>query len=401
MRIALLGTRGIPARYGGFETFAEELSVRLVARGHEVVVYCREPLQKHAQVLAAESQLDGRVPPVSGAASGGPCALELPKYRGVELVWLPTIRHKYLDTLAHTLYSTFHLLFHRTDVALYCNAANAIFTIMPRIAGIPVALNVDGIERKRRKWNWFARTWYHGSEWLATIFPDSVVTDAESIRQYYLENYGTNSTFIPYGADAIRAETQGTLTELGLRPYEYFLYVSRMEPENRALEVREAFEQVPTAMQLALVGDAPYAHQYIRRVRDTDDPRIVMPGAIYGLGYRELGSWCFAYVHATEVGGTHPALIEAMGRGCLVIYLETPENTEACGDAGLAYRDQASLTARMREVIAMSELERERYRAKAAARVRERYDWDAVTTQYETLLSSLMKKNSGPKVLRK
>ncbi len=83
------------------------------------------------------------------------------------------------------------------------------------------------------------------------------------------------------------------------------------------------------------------------RVRDTQDPRIVIPGAIYGLGYRELGSWCFAYIHATEVGGTHPALIEAMGRGNLVLYLENPENTEVCGDAGLPYQDEAGLTARI------------------------------------------------------
>jgi glycosyltransferase involved in cell wall biosynthesis len=361
VRIALLGTRGIPANYGGFETFAEELSVRLVARGHTVVVYCRE-------------------------------RSAWPKYRGVDLTYLPGIPHKYLDTLAHTFFSTLHLLFHRTDAALYCNAANAIFTIAPRALGIPVALNVDGIERRRRKWNALARAWYRASEYLATIFPNTFVTDAEAIRTYYRETYGKESTFIPYGADAVRAETQGTLERLQLEPARYFLYVSRMEPENRALEVRQAFEQVPTPMRLALVGDAPYAHEYIRRVRDTRDPRIVLPGAIYGLGYRELGTWCFAYVHATEVGGTHPALIEAMGRGALVLYLNTDENREVCGDAGLPYEDGAGLVARMREALAMTEPERDRYRARAVARVRERYDWDAVTTQYENLLNGLLRR---------
>ena len=93
----------------------------------------------------------------------------------------------------------------------------------------------------------------------------------------------------------------------------------------------------------------------------------MIPGAIYGLGYRELGSWCFAYIHATEVGGTHPALIEAMGRGNLVLYLETPENTEVCGDAGLPYRDEAGLTARIGQTLEMSERERERLRAKSRA----------------------------------
>lgn len=364
MRIAILGTRGIPANYGGFETFAEELSARLVARGHEVVVYCR---QKHTS----------------------------PTFLGAALVYQPTIRHKYLDTLTHTFFSTLHLLFHhvffrRVDVALYCNAANAVFTILPRLAGIPVALNVDGIERKRKKWNALARTWYHFSEYLSTIFPTMFVTDAEAIRLYYRDHYNAESLFIPYGADTRKVLTDGVLHELDLQPHRYFLYVSRMEPENRALEVRLAYEPVATDIRLALIGDAPYAHEYIRQVRDTADPRVVMPGAIYGQGYKELGSWCFAYIHATEVGGTHPALIEAMGRGCLVLYLDTTENREVAGDAGLPYQDQEGLTARIREVLAMGEAEREEFRARAVRRVRERYDWEVVTGQYEALLAGLV-----------
>jgi glycosyltransferase involved in cell wall biosynthesis len=363
VRIAILGTRGIPANYGGFETFAEELSTRLAARGHEVTVYCRE-----RQAFT--------------------------KYRGVRLVYLPTIHHKYLDTLAHTFLSTLHLLMRRmigqrVDAALYCNAANALFTILPRMFGIPVALNVDGIERKRRKWNALARAWYRASEYLSTILPNRFVTDAEAIREYYKQRYRKDSLFIPYGADSERVETKGALDALGLEPYRYFLYVSRMEPENRALEVRQAFELTPADMKLALIGDAPHAREYIGRVRDTKDGRIVIPGAIYGLGYRELGSWCFAYIHATEVGGTHPALIEAMGRGNVVIYLWTPENGEVCGDTGLPYRDEAGLTARIMETLNMSERDRDRLRAKAVRRALERYDWSAVTKQYEDLLIRL------------
>jgi hypothetical protein len=147
MKLAVLGTRGIPASYGGFETFAEELSRRLVERGHAVTVYCRN---RHCE----------------------------PFYRGVRLRYLPTIRHKYLDTIAHTLLSTLDLLLHRQDAALYCNAANALFTLAPRLLGIPVALNVDGLERKRRKWSRPAQSWYRLSEWLATFCPSAVVTDA-------------------------------------------------------------------------------------------------------------------------------------------------------------------------------------------------------------------------------
>jgi glycosyltransferase involved in cell wall biosynthesis len=356
LRLALLGTRGIPANYGGFETFAEELSTRLVARGHEVTVYCR---QRHSQG----------------------------SYRGVHLQYLPTVRHKYFDTIAHTFISTLHLLAHRCDAALYCNAANAAFTWMPRLLGMPVALNVDGIERKRKKWNRLAKAWYLVSERLATFCPSAVITDALAIQQYYRERYGKATTMIPYGAQTGKMAGTAVLQRLGLEPGRYFLYVSRMEPENRALEVRQAFERVRTEMKLALIGDAPYAPDYIRQVRDTADPRIVIPGAIYGEGYRELGSHCFAYVHATEVGGTHPALIEAMGRGALVLYYDTTENSEVAGGAGLPFTND--LEARLAEVLAMSEAEREELRRRALERVRERYSWDAVTDAYERLLESI------------
>jgi glycosyltransferase involved in cell wall biosynthesis len=358
VRFAILGTRGIPARYGGFETLAEELSTRLAARGHQVTVYCRE--------RPGETE-----------------------YRGVRLKYLPTIRHKYFDTIAHTWLSTLHLIANRQDAVLYCNAANAIFTWMPRVFGMPVALNVDGLERHRKKWNALAKAWYRVSERLATWMPNAVVTDAQSIAAYYREHYRRDSEMIPYGAETGPIENTEALQKLGLAPHEYFLYVSRMEPENNALLVREAFERVDTPMKLALIGDAPYAADYIARVRDTRDPRVLIPGAIYGQGYRELGSHCFAYIHATEVGGTHPALIEAMGRGALTLYLDTPENSEVAGGAGMPF-DRDNLVEVIKAILTMAESEREKWRARAIERVRSRYSWDAVTGAYEQLLMGLV-----------
>ena len=357
MNIALLGTRGIPARYGGFETFAEELSTRLAARGHQVTVYCR---QRHSES----------------------------SYQGVRLVYLPTIRHKYLDTVFHTLLSTLHLLFHRPDAALFCNAANAILTWLPRLAGVPVALNVDGLERNRKKWNLLGRWWYRLGERLSTFCPNAVVSDAVNIREYYLQRYHKSSIFIPYGAATEKTATAKALDELGLESGRYFLYVSRLEPENNALLVRQAFEQVDTDLKLAIVGDAPYAAEYISRVRDTRDPRILVPGAIYGEGYRELTSHSFAYIQATEVGGTHPALIESMGRGALTLYLDTPENAEVAAGAAISFNHD-NLAAKIREALAMPEAAREELRRKARQRVAERYSWDAVTDAYEKLLSNL------------
>lgn len=360
MRIAVLGTRGIPANYGGFETFAEELSRRLVDRGHQVTVWCRER---------------------TSATS----------YLGVRLRYVPTARHKYLDTIVHTFLSTLDLLRDRHDVALYCNAANALFTWMPRMAGIPAALNVDGLERKRRKWNALARGWYLLSEWLATFLPSAVVSDAAQIASYYRERYGKETTFIPYGAEVGAVESAAVLDRLNLAARRYFLYVSRLEPENNALLVRESFEQLKTDCKLALIGDAPYAQHYIQQVRATSDARIVMPGAIYGAGYRELQSHCLAYIHATEVGGTHPALIEAMGRGALTLYLDTPENAEVAGGVALPFT-HSNLTEVLQSALSLPPDEIERLRCAAMARVRERYSWDAVTDAYERLFAGLARR---------
>lgn len=359
MRIALLGTRGIPANYGGFETFAEELSIRLVERGHDVTVYCRErPAQR--------------------------------EYRGVRLRYLPTIKHKYLDTIAHTAVSTLDLLGRRYDAVLYCNAANAVFTLCPRVLGMPTALNVDGLERHRKKWNQLAKLWYLTSEWLATWCATAVVTDAEKIQEYYLERYRKDSSFIPYGAELGPVAGTDTLRSLGLEPGRYLLYVSRMEPENNALLVREAFERVRTDMKLVLVGDAPYAAEYIRRVKDTRDPRVLMPGAIYGDGYHQLQSHCWAYVQATEVGGTHPALIEAMGRGALVLYLRTPESREVADGAAVEF-EPAELADRLQWAVDAGETERNAWGRRAMERVEERYSWNAVTDAYEALFRRIAK----------
>ncbi len=362
MRIALLGTRGIPANYGGFETFAEELSVRLAERGHIVTVYCR-----------------------SHYAQGGEQV-----YRGVRRVVLPTVRRKHLDTPAHTCLSCLHLLVQGQDAALFCNCANAIFAFWPRLVGIPTVLNVDGLERKRKKWGLLARAWYRLSERLATLCPDVVVSDARVIQHYYRERHGLETPYIAYGASRGIARSTRKLDELGLRPGEYFLYVSRFEPENNALLVVEEFERSGVEQKLVMVGDAPYAAEYIARVKASHDPRILFPGAIYGGGYRELQSHCLAFIHATEVGGTHPALVEAMGRGRAVLYLDTPENREVAGAVGLSFSVRlGSLRARLEELAAATPAELLELREAAVQEAEARYDWDVVTDRYEHLLSAL------------
>jgi glycosyltransferase involved in cell wall biosynthesis len=362
MKLAILGTRGIPANYGGFETFAEELATRLVARGHDVSVYCRPHYV--------------------------PAGLET--YKGVRLVNLPTIRHKYLDTVVHTAVSTGHALGGGYDVILVCNAANAVFCGWPRLTRTKVALNVDGIERKRRKWNAFGRGWYLASERLATWFPNAIVTDAEVIKQYYAERYGAASTFIPYGCQVGRSAGREVLDRLGLEPDSYFLYVSRLEPENNAHAVIAAYERTSLPQRLVVVGDAPYAREYIRSLHEAAGPRVLFPGAVYNPGYRELQCHALAYVHATEVGGTHPALVEAMGFGNCTLVHDVPENREVVADAGLFFdaHDPASLAALFTRVGTEPGLVAD-YRARAEAHAGARFSWERVTDQYEALFREL------------
>src|SRR5207245_6744480 len=214
MRIAILGTRGIPASYGGFETFAEHLSTRLVARGHDVTVYCR-------------------------AHYVSPRELE---YHGVRLKVLPTIRHKYFDTVVHAFLSALHAAPRRFDAALICNCANAPFAPLLRFTGTPVAINVDGLEHKRKKWNWIAQKYYVLAERLATILPNRTITDARVIQDYYLARYHAPSTMIAYGSEVERRPDRDTVRKWRVEPNRYVLYVSRLEPENNAHLVIEAFK---------------------------------------------------------------------------------------------------------------------------------------------------------------
>jgi len=358
MRIAILGTRGIPANYGGFETFAEELSTHLAQRGHDVTVYGRSHY----------------VPKT------------ITSYKGVNIVVTPGVRHKYFDTPVNTCFSTLHLLFHRYDVVLYCNSANAFLTLLPRLKGVPVVLNVDGLEWKREKWGPLGRCVYKVSEFLSTFCPTEIVTDAVDVYRYYMQKFNRQGVYIPYGANTQREETISILEKFGLTPGQYILYVSRLEPENNALAVIRAFEQVKTDMKLVIVGDAPYASEYIETLKKTRDKRIVFTGYVFGKGYREFQSHAFAYVQATEVGGTHPALVEAMGRGNFVLANDVPEHREVLGQAGIYFSARAPETLAEQFVHFLNNpSEADEYREKAALRVQKNYTWNAITDAYEHL----------------
>jgi glycosyltransferase involved in cell wall biosynthesis len=358
MRIAILGTRGIPASYGGFETFAEHLATRLVARGHDVTVYCRAHYVSPRQL----------------------------EFHGVRLEVLPTIRHKYFDTVIHAFLSSLHAVTKRFDVALICNAANAPFAPLLRFTGTPVAINVDGLEHNRKKWGALGRRYYRIAEYLSTILPNEMVTDAQVIQNYYLARHKTKSTMIAYGSEVERRPDRSSVRKWRVEPNRYVLYVSRLEPENNAHLVIEAFKRVRTAYRLLVVGDAPYAENYINdlKQRAKGDKRIIFTGFVFGQDYRALQQNAYCYVHATEVGGTHPALLEAMGYGNCVLTLATPENIEVVGEAGIPYQDEFDLSEKLQRVLRDGSLVHA-YRNRAQLRIQKHYDWDHVVDQYEEL----------------
>jgi len=277
----------------------------------------------------------------------------------------------------------------RYAAALICTAANAPFASILRLTGTPVALNVDGLEHKRKKWNWIARKYYRMAERMATILPTETVTDAKVIQDYYLARHGAHSTMIAYGAEVER-RPDPLVRRWRVEPNRYVLYVSRLEPENNAHMVIEAFKRVRTAHKLLVVGDAPYAHDYIKDLKNRarGDKRIVFTGFVFGRDYRALQQNAYCYVHATEVGGTHPALLEAMGFGNCVLTLAAPENVEAIGDAGIAYADEHDLTEKLQRVLRDGSLVQS-YRNRAQARVQDAYDWDYVVDQYEALFARM------------
>ena len=362
LRIALFGSRGIPASYGGYETLMEEISTRLVGLGHEVTVYCRSHYTPR----------------------------RLREHRGVRLVVLPTLRTKYLDTPAHTFLSSIHAFTRRYDAALVVNAANAMFIPLLRMANVPTALHVDGIERRRAKWGPAGRWVYALSERLACVVPQILVTDAMVIRDHYQQRYRADSRLITYGVDPRLPDRREALERLGLEPGHYFLYVSRFEPENNPHRVVEAYRQAAGDLPLVMVGDAPYAARFIAELRRAADQRVLFPGAVYGDGYRELQAGALAYVHATEVGGTHPALVEAMGYGNCLLVNEAPENREAVGDCGLYFRaaEPETLTSLFEHVLNDREAAAALGRS-AAERAERLYSWDAVTRQYDALFQEL------------
>jgi glycosyltransferase involved in cell wall biosynthesis len=370
MKIAFLGSRGIPARYSGFETFYEQLAVRLAQRGHDVTVYNRSHFIKDVR---------GR-------------------YQGVRLVTLPSIPTKHLDTITHTLVSSMHALTQGYDIAYYCIVGNSPLVWIPRVVGTKALLNVDGQDSEREKWGAFAR-WYQGRcEGIAGHAADVLIADALGIQERYRSLHGLDTVFVPYGAASQRTSEQDVLARWSLEPQQYVFYVGRFVPENAIDVLIEAFAGLDTTKKLVIVGDAPYADDYKRHLQALGqaDPRVVFTGYAFGRDYQQLSSHAYVYVQPSGVNGTRPALLDQMGFGNCVVVRNSPVNMEVVGEWGTFFDQQqpvTSLRTVLTRLLAHPE-EVAEYRTQVRSRIERYYNWDWIADFYEDLFGRLMRRQS-------
>lgn len=360
MKIAMIGTRGVPARYGGFETAVDEIGARLADDGHDVVVYCR---------------------------ASGPF-----RYRGMTRIELPAIRRRSLETLSHSLASVLHAIAHRPDVVVLFNAANAVLLPILRLAQVPVVVHVDGLEWKRAKWGPIARRWYRMSESLSARWSDAIVADARGIERYYAEVHAAPTRYIPYGANSVVLD-EGRLAKAGLTARGYHLVVARFEPENHVLEMVQGFVRSRAELPLVVVGSAPYGDRYTALVRAaaSEDERVRFLGPVYEQDLLDdIYAGARTYIHGHSVGGTNPSLLRAAGADAPVLAYDVEFNREVLGTGGW-YFDCPEVLAGLLTDAEQDPCTIERG-VVAGAVVRHRYDWSAVAAAYGELCADVVRR---------
>jgi glycosyltransferase involved in cell wall biosynthesis len=360
--IAMIGTRGVPAEYGGFETAIEEVGRRLVDRGHRVRVYSR----------------------------GEPSPLE---YLGMERIRLPALRRKQLETLSHTGLSVLHSMrADRPDMAFVFNAANSPFLPFLRARSIPTALHMDGLEWKRAKWGPVGQRYYRWAEEFGVRWADALIADAPGIGDYYRDAFGVPTELIRYGAKLIEEAPAEGVRALGLTPGQYHLVVARFEPENHVLEIVEGFHRSASTQPLVIVGSAPYAVEYTRRIGEiaASDDRIRLVGAVWDQELLDaLYFHAFTYLHGHSVGGTNPSLLRAIGAGTGVIAYDVDFNREVLAGHGLYFSDAADVCV----ALELAEGLPDQVGVDGAAlrdRARRDFRWDSVAVAYEDLAVRLV-----------
>lgn len=358
MKLAILGARGVPAYYGGFETFAEQLAVRLVERGHEVTVFCE----------ASENALE--------------------QYKGVKLRYVPARNFGPLSTIVYDAACLWHAR-SSFDVIYMLGYGSSALCWLPRVWDTEVWINMDGLEWARAKWSAIARRYLRWAESIAMHTPNRIIADAAAIKANLQSRHRKlpPCDVIPYGCEIVTSAHPEELNSFGLDPRSYYLVVCRFEPENHIREIIEGFLDSVTQARLVLVGDHTRKSRYAESIARYNNDRLILAGPVYDeLKLRALRYFCRAYLHGHSVGGTNPSLLEAMGCGNVVISHDNPFNREVLGDSGLFFSTPKEVSARI-DAVESGNADLAGMKLQVVERVKQYYAWDQIADYYGELLS--------------
>ena len=365
MRLAIIGSRGYPYIYSGYETFVKELSERLVKKGINVTVYC------HKNLFEKQPK----------------------KLNGINLIYIPTFKSKYLSQLVHSFLSFIHCIFIKPDLILVVNVANGPLGIIPKIFGIPTLINVDGLEWLRPKWKGLGSIYFKFAARMATIFYNKIINDSDQMRKIYLELFNKDSKVIAYGPSKIKGKNFKLTKNFGVIPREYYLVIGRLVPDNNADKIIEEFIRSKSSKKLVIVGDVPYNDNYASTVKNISNPQIIITGYVKDSSLLcQLYKNCYAYIHGHEYGGTNPTMINAMYYGTAILALKTPFNKEMLqnGKYGLLFEKKSNS---LRELINYSDTNHDKLsvlRKNSLRGITKKYNWEYITKSYISEFKSIV-----------
>jgi len=357
INISIIGTRGYPYVYSGYETFVKQLSERLVLKECNVTVYCHKGLFE----------------------------IRPKEIKGIKLVYIPTIETKILSQPIHSFISIIYACFSNTDVILVVNSANGPFGLLTKLFRIPTAINVDGLEWLRPKWKGLGSIYFKWASKMATLFYDQIINDSEEMRKVYLNLFKRDSKVIAYGSNIRKSESPDLINRWNIKQREYFLVIGRLIPDNNADLIINGFLKSNSKKKLVIVGDVPYKDSYASNLKNIKDERLIFTGYVKDQDLlAELYHNCYVYIHGHEFGGTNPTMIKAMAYGCAILALNTVFNHEMLqkGKFGLFFKKELISVANQINYCEKEKLIIDKLRQNSINGITKKYNWDFVTSQY-------------------
>lgn len=371
--VAILGTRGVPAAHGGFETLAERLALELVARGWRVEVYC---------------QVRAPAPPSV--------------WRGIGLVPVAVRGDGALSTIVFDLKCTLRAAF-RPALPLVLGYNTAVFSLLYRLTGKRSVMNMDGIEWRRDRWSRPAKAWFWLNERLGSLFSTHLVADHPEIARHLARNTRpARITTIAYGADPVTDAPVAPLSAYGVAPDAYGLVIARVVPENLVLQVVRAWSETRPGLPLLVLGKLDDADPYHRAVKDVAGAEVIFAGAVYeAQTVAALRRHARFYVHGHTVGGTNPSLVEALGAGSPVLAHDNLFNRWVAGAGAVYFGDEAELRRGIVALVRAAPSRLETLSAAARARHAEAFGWPAIFDAYERVLRRQLAPVRAPRPARR